>query len=200
MQGTAGEGNLKMNAQLASIVREAVQSTAFSREIDIFITVLEKTYATLRANDSEPEVPGMPDIYFRMSPGLADVQVQTNEWVLPDGSNFKFTQADRKLVLDAYKKRLDMLHNRLHALGFVLSPYLHSKHRFDGLCMKATRDYIDAHFASNLNPDAAAQDLARCHNQLDFRDIFFWKAYLSIKQPLTAHDPIHPQVSSRHDP
>jgi hypothetical protein len=27
---------------------------------------------------------------------------------------------------------------------------------------------------------------------------FFWKAYLSIKQPLTAHDPIHPQVSSRH--
>ena len=30
-----------------------------------------------------------------------------------------------------------------------------------------------------------------------------WKAYLSaIKQPLTAHDPIHrdPQVSSRHDP
>ncbi len=28
----------------------------------------------------------------------------------------------------------------------------------------------------------------------------FWKAYLSIKQPLTAPDPIHPQVSSRHDP
>ncbi len=27
-----------------------------------------------------------------------------------------------------------------------------------------------------------------------------WKAYLSIRQPLTAHDPIHPQVSSRHDP
>ena len=31
-------------------------------------------------------------------------------------------------------------------------------------------------------------------------DFFFWKAYLSIEQPLTAHDPIHPQVSSRHDP
>ncbi len=29
---------------------------------------------------------------------------------------------------------------------------------------------------------------------------FFWKAYLSIKQPLTAHGPIHPRVSSRHDP
>ncbi len=28
----------------------------------------------------------------------------------------------------------------------------------------------------------------------------FWKAYLSIKQPLTAHGPIHPQVSSRQDP
>jgi hypothetical protein len=28
---------------------------------------------------------------------------------------------------------------------------------------------------------------------------FFWKACLSIKQPLTAHGPIHPQVSSRHD-
>ena len=25
----------------------------------------------------------------------------------------------------------------------------------------------------------------------------FWKAYLSIKQPLTAHGPIHPRVSSR---
>jgi hypothetical protein len=30
--------------------------------------------------------------------------------------------------------------------------------------------------------------------------IFLGKAYSSIKQPLTAHDPIHPQVSSRpHD-
>jgi hypothetical protein len=28
---------------------------------------------------------------------------------------------------------------------------------------------------------------------------FFWKAYLSIKQPLTAHDPIHPQVLSRYE-
>ncbi len=33
-----------------------------------------------------------------------------------------------------------------------------------------------------------------------YMHIFFWKAYLSIKQPLTAHDPIHPRVSSRHDP
>ena len=139
--------------------------------------MLEKIYATLRANDSE--VPGMPDIYFRMSLGLADIQ--TNEWVLPDGSSFKFTQADRKLVLDAYKKRWDMLYNRLHALGFVLNPYLHSKHRFDGLCMKETRDFIDAHFASN--PDAAA----RCHNQLDnfrdkrgefHRDGAMWSTYL----------------------
>jgi hypothetical protein len=31
-------------------------------------------------------------------------------------------------------------------------------------------------------------------------DCFFWRAHLSIKQPLTAHDPIHPRVSSRHDP
>ncbi len=30
--------------------------------------------------------------------------------------------------------------------------------------------------------------------------MLFWKAYLSIKQPLTAHDPIHPQVTSRPDP
>ncbi len=29
---------------------------------------------------------------------------------------------------------------------------------------------------------------------------FFWKVYLSIKQPVTAHGPIHPRVSSRHDP
>jgi hypothetical protein len=35
-------------------------------------------------------------------------------------------------------------------------------------------------FSGNLNP--AEQELA-----------FFWKAYLSIKQPLTAHDPIHPR-------
>ena len=45
MQGTAGQG--KTNAQLASIVRQAVQSTAFWREIDIFITVLEKIYRVL---------------------------------------------------------------------------------------------------------------------------------------------------------
>jgi hypothetical protein len=44
------------------------------------------------------------------------------------------------------------MNNRLHALGFVLTPYLHSvKLMFGGLCMKETRDFIDAHFASNPN-------------------------------------------------
>ncbi len=33
-----------------------------------------------------------------------------------------------------------------------------------------------------------------------FPGLLFWKAYLSIKQPLTAHGPIHLKVSSRHDP
>jgi hypothetical protein len=47
----------------------------------------------------------------------------------------------------------------LHTLGFVLNPYLHSKHRFDGLCINETRELIDAHFASN--PDAAMPQLAR---------------------------------------
>ena len=91
--------------------------------------MLEKIYATLRANDSE--VPGTPDIYFRMSSGLADVQ--TNEWELPDGTSFKFSPAERKVVLDAFKQRWDMLYNRLHALGLVLNPLLHSKHKFEGL-------------------------------------------------------------------
>ena len=63
MQGTAGQG--KTNEQLAGIVQKAVQSTEFWQEVDIFVTVLQKIYATLRANDSE--VPGTPDIYFRMS-------------------------------------------------------------------------------------------------------------------------------------
>ncbi len=74
--------------------------------------MLEKIYATLRANDSE--VPGTPDIYFRMSSGLADVQ--TNEWELPDGTSFKFSPAERKVVLEAYKQRWDMLYNRLVTL------------------------------------------------------------------------------------
>jgi hypothetical protein len=30
--------------------------------------------------------------------------------------------------------------------------------------------------------------------------LFFWKASLSIELPLTAHGPIHPQVSSRPQP
>lgn len=131
------------------------------QEVDIFITVLEKIYATLRANDSE--VPGTPDIYFRMSSGLADVQ--TNEWELPDGTSFKFSAAERKVVLEAYKQRWDMLYNRLHALGLVLNPLLHSKHKFDGTCMVETRQYIDAYFASE------SDKAARCHQQLDnFRD------------------------------
>ena len=159
MQGTAGQG--KTNEQLAGIVQKAVQSTEFWQEVDIFITVLEKIYATLRANDSE--VPGTPDIYFRMSSGLADLQ--TNEWELPDGTAFKFSPAERKVVLDAYKQRWDMLYNRLHALGLVLNPLLHSKHKFDGTCMVETRRYIDAYFASE------SDKAARCHQQLDnFRD------------------------------
>jgi hypothetical protein len=32
-----------------------------------------------------------------MSSGLADVQ--TNEWELPDGTSFKFSAAERKVVL-----------------------------------------------------------------------------------------------------
>ena len=115
----------------------------------------------MRANDSE--VPGTPDIYFRMSSGLADVQ--TNEWELPDGTSFKFSAAERKVVLEAYKQRWDMLYNRLHALGLVLNPLLHSKHKFDGTCMVETRQYIDAYFASE------SEKAARCHQQLDnFRD------------------------------
>jgi len=115
----------------------------------------------LRANDSE--VPGTPDIYFRMSSGLADVQ--TNEWEPPDGTSFKFSPAERKVVLDAFKQRWDMLYNRLHALGLVLNPLLHSKHKFDGTCMVETRQYIDAYFASE------SDKAARCHQQLDnFRD------------------------------
>jgi hypothetical protein len=35
---------------------------------------------------------------------------------------------------------------------------------------------------------------------VEFWDPEMRKAYLSIKQPLTAHGPIHPRVSSRHDP
>jgi hypothetical protein len=84
--------------QLATIVWRAVQSTAFWREIDVFITVFEKIYASLRANDSE--VPGMPAIFFRMSLGLA----HSDEGVgVPNGSSFNFTQADRMLDLGASK-------------------------------------------------------------------------------------------------
>ena len=43
----------------------------------------------------------------------------------------------------------------------------------------------------------ASLETGRCAPHRPF--FFFWKAYLSIKQPLTAHDPIHPQVSSRPD-
>ena len=103
----------------------------------------------------------LSDIYFRMSSGLADVTVQTNEWELPDGTSFKFSPAERKVVLDAYKQRWDMLYNRLHALGLVLNPLLHSKHKFDGTCMVETRQYIDAYFASE------SDKAARCHQQLD---------------------------------
>jgi hypothetical protein len=62
------------------------------------LTVFEKIYASLRANDSE--VPGMPAIYFRMSLGLA----HSDEGVgVPNGSSFNFTQADRMLDLGASK-------------------------------------------------------------------------------------------------
>ncbi len=56
----------------------SVQSTEFWQVVDIFVTVLQRIYVTLRANDSE--VPGTPDIYFRMSSGLAARrQGKTNE-------------------------------------------------------------------------------------------------------------------------
>ena len=90
---------------------------------------------------------------------------QTNEWELPDGTSFKFSAAERKVVLDAYKQRWGMLYNRLHALGLVLNPLLHSKPKFDGTCMVETRQYIDAYFASE------SDKAVRCHPQLDnFRD------------------------------
>ena len=79
------DARARRTSSFAGIVRNAVQSAEFWQEVDIFVTVLQRIYATLRANDSE--VPGTPDIYFRMSSGLADVQ--TNEWELPDGNLFQ---------------------------------------------------------------------------------------------------------------
>ena len=95
------DAGARRTSSFAGIVRNAVQSTEFWQEVDIFVTVLQRIYVTLRANDSA--VPGTPDIYFRISSGLADVQ--TNEWELPDGTSFKFSAAERKVVLDAYKQR-----------------------------------------------------------------------------------------------
>ncbi len=125
-------------------MEKAVQSTEVWREIDRLITVpngvLEKIYATLRANDSE--VLGTPDIYYIFLAGLADIQ--TNEWELPDGSTLKFSATEREHGLNACKKRWYLLYNRLHALSFVLNPYLHAKHKLYGLCMQEARDYIEA--------------------------------------------------------
>jgi hypothetical protein len=102
-------------------------------------------------------------------------------WELPDGTSFKFSAAERKVVLDAYKQLLEMFYNRLHALGLVFNPLLHSKHKFDGTCMVETRQYIDAYFLSE------SDKAARCHQQLDnfrdkrgefHRDCAMWSTYL----------------------
>ena len=67
----------------------------------------------------------------------------------------------------------------------------------------ANTDFGPAIRHSEGNPrairDLPTQEHARTRLYLDLYADFFWKAYLSIKQPLTAHGPIHPQVSSRHD-
>ena len=76
------------------------------------------------------------------------------------------------------------------------------------------RDPSAGHLASALRPGRGGLPLTssfhtHLHVKYDAgctapsarrRAPFFWKAYLSIKQPLTAHGPFHPQVSSRHDP
>jgi hypothetical protein len=57
-------------------------------------------------------------------------------------------------------------------------------------------DLVDSKFAQLLWQNGVRYGDAGGHLTV----VGFWKAYLSIRQPLTAHDPIHPQVSSRHDP
>ena len=75
------------------------------------------------------------------------------------GTSFKFSAAERKVVLDAYKQRWDMLYNRLHALGLVLNPLLH---KFDGTCMVETRQYIDAYFAIRFQVALPATSESGC--------------------------------------
>jgi hypothetical protein len=87
---------------LEPFVRRAVRSTEFMLTSS---SRCSRGSATLRANDSE--VPGMPDIYFRMSRPAC----------------FKFPAAERTVVLEAYSQQGDMLYNRLHALGFVLNAH-----------------------------------------------------------------------------
>ena len=86
--------------QLATIdrVEPSSRQRLGERLMFLSLTVFEKIYASLRANDSE--VPGMPAIYFRMSLGLA----HSDEGVgVPNGSSFNLTQADRMLDLGASK-------------------------------------------------------------------------------------------------
>jgi hypothetical protein len=96
-------------------------------------------------------------------------------------------------------------------------PFQRCKHKITGLCKLCTHACDEYNFGVFYNSRNYAAPLFRavgyikCHfsvflitpilgsRHLEF-SLIFWKAYLSIKQPLTAYDPIHPQVSSRHDP
>jgi hypothetical protein len=54
-------------------------------------------------------------------------------------------------------------------------------------------------FTGPGNDEADSEDPCQCAPRDHAHWLFFWKAYLPIKQPLTAHDPTHLKVSSRHD-
>ena len=65
------------------------------------------------------------------------------------------TAEEMQQVLESFDKRWDLMHNRLHSVGFVLGPSNHADNTWDGQTWTETLEYIKQHYGP-ASPQATA--------------------------------------------
>lgn len=82
------------------------------------------------------------DLYKRMAAIKGDAN--GNKWTLPNKRTVRLSVADSKMLKEKVDARWAMLHTDLLSAAYVLNPFYHDEHSFDGDVMLEFNSYLDS--------------------------------------------------------
>ena len=137
----------KTNQQVAAIIHHNVFSPDFWSAIDNFIDILADAYTILRLCDSN--VPPNHEIFKRMSTAKSKLE--------SDPSTFGRTESEMHHICERFDQRWELMHNKLHSVGFVLGPQNHHLNTWSGCTWTETIEYIKLIYGRNSPKAMSAQ-------------------------------------------